>query len=1028
MLLTIEQRLQHLEARLKEIALWLVREHAELSEWSFDGSPLTRGASWPTLEGVRTMTHPLCRLPDGWPLEEARLDLALGGEGLLRIRYEDGRDERYGLDPFHHLFKLSGHAFQLEVEAVARLPLGVPNRSARLERARLVWIDEALVVFERRLTLVAETLRAAGAADVVEPLLAIAEEAIIGLEWPSRTEPYVSRTAPAEFMQQIWKLPEGIEEHPPGLDDAARASIHSAAERLDRDIASLRELHPPRGAVHLSGHAHLDLAWLWPLEETRRKARRTFHTVTQLLERYPELTFNQSSAQFYAFIEEDDPELFDVIRRRVDEGRWEALGGMWVEPDLNMPCGESIARQLLYGQRYFRFAFGRTSSVCWLPDCFGFTPGLPQLLSLAGINSFFTHKMNWSESNPFPYDLFWWEGLDGTKVLAHGFNNPDMGYNGRLGPLALTGTWRNFRGKQFHPETLLTIGYGDGAGGPTAEMLERHRELKSFPALPSAHFGRVDDYYEETRSELGDARLPEWSGELYLEFHRGTLTSQGRIKRLHRLAERNLVAAESVAALRALVGGPAPENLEGRWRILLRNEFHDILPGSSVLEVNKTAEKELLEVSNDAAERLDAQLHALVHEKVAGGDEDGVLVVNPDASIRPLRLELPPGVAGAQEVEGGGVVATKDSIAPLSIAVAVDLRAQTGLESGDDRLENELVRVGFGDDGTIASVFDKRAGREALAGRGNQLWAFVDKPRAWDAWDLDAAYALDGEEIVALESFEVIERGPHRAALRIVRSFRNSRITQDVRLWANSRRLDFKTTLEWNDRHFLLKCRWPLAVRARVASFETAFGIVQRPTHRNTSWDQAQFEVPAHRFADLSEPGYGVALLNDGRYGHHALNNELGLSLLRSPAYPDPLADEGRHDFTYALLPHEGGLIDGGVLAEAEDLNRPLPAIPVRAAGAATWQPVRLEGVALGLGALKRQEDAEGLVLRVYEPQGARGPLTVQLPEGWKVTAEVDLLEEPIGPPPDRMGPFQVRTLLLEQNPPSGRQTPPESI
>ena len=1021
MLLIIEQRIQHLEARLKELALWRVREHAELTRWSFDGSPLPQGASWPTLEGVHTLSHPFCRVPDQWPLEEVRLDLALGGEGLLRIRYEDGRDERCGLDPFHHLFKPSGRAFELEVEAVARLPLGVPNRSARIERARLLWLDEALEVFERRLTLVAETVRAVGAADVVEPLLAIAEEALIGLEWPSRTGPYVSRSAPAEFMQEIWELPEGIEEHPPGLDDDARASVRSAAGRLEASLASLRELHPPRGAVHMSGHAHLDLAWLWPVEETRRKARRTFHTVVRLLENYPELTFNQSSAQFYAFIEEDDPELLDAIRRRVDDGRWEPLGGMWVEPDLNMPCGESIARQLLYGQRYFRSTFGHTSPVCWLPDCFGFSPALPQLLSLAGIDSFFTHKMNWSESNPFPHDLYWWEGLDGSKVLAHGFNNPDMGYNGRLGPVALAGTWRNFRGKQFHPETLLTIGYGDGAGGPTAEMLERHRELRSFPELPSPHFGRVDDYYAEVRSGLGDTRLPEWSGELYLEFHRGTLTSQGRIKRLHRLAERNLLAAETIAALRALLGGPAPENLEDRWRMFLRNEFHDILPGSSVREVNETAEQELLEVANGAAERLDAQLHALARENVVGGENAGVLAANPDLSSRPLRLELPCGVAGAQEVEGGFVVAASESIAPLSIAVAVDLRPQAGLEASGDRLENELVRVSFGDDGTVASVIDKGAGREALAGRGNQLWAFVDKPRAWDAWDLDAAYALDGEEITALQSFEIIERGPHRAALRIVRAFRNSRITQDVRLWANSSRLDFKTTLEWNDRHFLLKCRWPLAVRARVASFETAFGIIQRPTHRNTSWDQAQFEVPGHRFSDLSEPGYGVALLNNGRYGHNALNNELGLSLLRSPAYPDPLADEGTHDFTYALFPHEGGLVDGGVLAEAEDLNRPLPAVPVEAAEAAKWQPVRLEGVALGLGALKCREDGDGLVLRVYEPQGARGPLTVRLPELWQVTAEVDLLEEPIGPVPDGMGPFQVRTLLLEPKPPSGR-------
>jgi alpha-mannosidase len=325
-------------------------------------------------------------------------------------------------------------------------------------------------------------------------------------------------------------------------------------------------------------------------------------------------------------------------------------------------------------------------------------------------------------------------------------------------------------------------------------------------------------------------------------------------------------------------------------------------------------------------------------------------------------------------------------------------------------LENDQVRVQVGEDGTLASVFDKRLGRELLDGRGNQLWAYVDKPREWDAWELDADYADEGEEIVAT-SVEVVEAGPHRAALRVTRAFRASRIVQDVHLWAGSARIDFATRLDWHDRRWLLKARFPLAVRASHATFETAFGVVERPTHRNTSWDQARFEVAGHRFADLSEPGGGVALLNDGRYGHHALCNELGLSLLRSPVWPDPLADEGEQELTYALLPHAGSWLEGGVLMEAEDLNRPLFARRVRGAG--SLRPLRIGGLPAGLGALKPLEDGGGLLLRLYEPQGARGAVTVAPPDGWTLDRALDLLEHDAGAPDLWLDPFAVRAWRL---------------
>ena len=329
-------------------------------------------------------------------------------------------------------------------------------------------------------------------------------------------------------------------------------------------------------------------------------------------------------------------------------------------------------------------------------------------------------------------------------------------------------------------------------------------------------------------------------------------------------------------------------------------------------------------------------------------------------------------------------------------------------------LENDLVRVELADDGTLAGVLDKRLGRDVLDGRGNQLWAYVDKPRNWDAWDLEAGYADDGAEIAA-DRIEVVETGPHRAAIRVHRSFRDSRIVQDVRLWAGSARIDFATRLDWHDRRFLLKARFPLAVRSPRATFETAFGVVERPTHHNTSWDSARYEVAGHRFADLSEPGCGVALLNDGRYGHHAVGSELGLSLLRSPVWPDPLADEGEQEVVYALLPHAGSWHEGGVLAEAQDLNRPLPALAVGHGAGASLRPLRLGGLPVGLGALKPLEDGGGLVLRAYEPRGGRGRVALDLPDGWRADARLDLLERETGAPDLGLGPFSVGSWRLRR-------------
>jgi alpha-mannosidase len=857
--LSLDQRVRRLLKRLAELELWEKRAVIPLDAWTFNGAPLAPGSPWPSREGVASFAHPPVESPADWPLEETRLQLDLGGEALIAIE-SGGRTRRYGLNPYHKSFPLYGHQFTVSAEAVARSPFGVPNRDARLARAELVLIEPGLIRLTMALRQVVELAQTLGGYavngpgqppwlayrphpdhsaphEVVDAALGVAEAAFRALHWPTATHAYVSRIAAGDEARTIWELPKGLSPNPPGLDDTQRNSVHRAAEILRDGLAALKERYPQVGAIAVTGHAHIDLAWLWPLDETRLKARRTFHTAVDLMNRYPDFRFNQSTAQLYAFVEEDDPELFAAIKEKVANGQWEIIGGTWVEPDTNMPTAESFCRQLLYGTAYFDKAFGKRSRVHWLPDCFGFSPALPQILRLAGIDSFLTIKVTWSEADPFPHDLFWWEGLDGSRVLSHTFNNPVGGYNGDLGVRAATETWRNFRGKHVNPESLLSIGWGDGGGGTTEEMLERAKLLADFPVVPSLRQVGVAEWFGDLHRRAADGlELPVWVGEIYLEFHRGTLTTQGRTKFLHRRAERGLIAAEVLSSMATMLGAPAAPSLEEHWRALLRNQFHDIIPGSSIREVYEVAESELAGVVGAAREVISNKLDAIAAKVVSPGSRPGVLVVNPDLSPRPLRIEVAGPLPNGQPVLGGSVLSDTRPVQGLSAAVIVEGSDATGLSVGPRHIENRFLRVEIASDGTLGSVYDKRAGRECLDGRGNQIWAYVDKPRDFDAWDIEEDYPALGEEIVAEGAVEVVEQGPHRASLRVTRRFRNSTIIQFVRLWANSARLEFRTEIDWHERRILLKARFPLAIRADHATFECAAGVIRRPTHRNTSW------------------------------------------------------------------------------------------------------------------------------------------------------------------------------------------------
>ncbi len=500
-----------------------------------------------------------------------------------------------------------------------------------------------------------------------------------------------------------------------------------------------------------------------------------------------------------------------------------------------------------------------------------------------------------------------------------------------------------------------------------------------------------------------------WLGEIYLELHRATLTSQSGVKRMHRQAERALITAETLAGLAHLIGGTAPESLEPLWRVVLKNEFHDILPGSSIREVYQDAEAELGGVISKGKDLQAAAMAAIAGGLAKGPVEDALVVVNPSLSTRRLSVTLPDGSA----------LATADSVAPLGIAVfdKAALTPAAGLSVSKTHIENAVLKATIAADGTISSLVHKPTGRESLSGRGNQLWAYpVDKPRNWDAWDVDADYAVRGDEVTGVESVEVAELGAHRVAIRIVRKFRASTITQTLSLTANSPRLDIETELDWHDRRVFLRSLTPVNARSATATFECAYGVVKRPTHTNTSWDQAMFEAAAHRFIDLSETGFGVALLNNAKYGHSVRGNVMGISLLRSPVYPDPLADEGKQSFTYALMPHAGDWFDGRVREEAEDLNQPLLVSAASGLAAGVVTPLSVAGIDAAFSGLKPAEDGSGLVLRIYEPAGRRGAFAVKLPDGWSAPEAVNLMEEKQSRTVrEDLGPFEVRSWRLRR-------------
>lgn len=716
------------------------------------------------------------------------------------------------------------------------------------------------------------------------------------------------------------------------------------------------------------GNAHIDSAWLWPVRETVRKVARTFSNVLALMEQDPDFTFVASSAQQFEWLKASQPELFERVRAQVAAGRFIPVGGMWVESDTNMPGGEALARQFIAGKRFFMEEFGVEPVEAWLPDSFGYSAALPQIVSAAGSKWFLTQKISWNETNTMPHHTFWWEGIDGTRVFTH-FPPVDT-YASEVSAQELARAERQYAEKGVGTSSLLPFGWGDGGGGPTREMLAAVTRTGDLEGSPRTHHATPTQFFSEAHAEYPDA--PVWSGELYLELHRGTLTSQAKTKRGNRRSEHLLREAELWATAAAVLRGTAYpyDALEAAWKTVLLQQFHDILPGSSIAWVHKEAEANYARVEAD----LQAVTMNALAELAGQGDEE--LVFNSGPFVR-------------NGVEGISGAVRRPS--PAATAPSV---------SGDNFvLADASTRVTIDGRGLIVSLFDLDAGRELIPHDqpGNLLQLFRDIPNQWDAWDIDESYKRDLQNLTDVDSIAITDDG---GGVRIERSFGSSAVSQELRLNADTGALDIAVSVDWHETQKLLKLAFPLDVHAERAASEIQFGHLFRPTHSNTSWDAARFETVAHRWVHVGEPGYGVAIANDASYGYDirrvgedgsATSTVVRASLLRAPLFPDPESDQGTHEFAFSVKV-------GAEIADAIDEGYRLNVSERTVRGAAEVPALfACSNNAIVIETIKLAEDRSGdVVIRLYESRGSRSRANITPGFGWTSVTQTDLLERTV--------------------------------
>ncbi len=724
--------------------------------------------------------------------------------------------------------------------------------------------------------------------------------------------------------------------------------------------------------VSCIGHTHIDVAWKWTIAQTEEKAQRSFATMLNLINQYDDFIFMSSQPQLYKYVKENEPELYEKIKQRIKEGRWEAEGAMWLEADCNLCSGESLIRQILFGKKFFMDEFGIDSKILWLPDVFGYSAALPQILKKSGVDKFVTSKISWNDTNHLPYDVFMWEGLDGSEIFttfltACDYENTKYRkrklstYNAIINPAHVFGTRNIFQQKEYTNCNLLTFGYGDGGGGTTREMIENHRRLKyGLPGFPKTVIEKASDALDRIEKDFIKAsqelkKIPKWCGELYLEFHRGTYTSMAKNKKNNRKSEFLFQTAEQLSSATSILCNALypQDKINNSWETILLNQFHDIIPGSSIEEVYKDSDIQYAEVKKSGTEITENALNALSK----GIRTSGKYVYNPNSFT----------VSGT--VSAGGKTLWVTDVPAMGWKLAKYSEDNT-ITVTNKELENNFYRLTLNDDGNITAVYDKRFERNVTKPGfiANEIEVFEDIPYSYDNWEISPYYKQKKLDMPKATSVECINDGT-RAGWRIKRNFLSSVIIQEIYVYEFSPRIDFETYLDWKESHILIKAAFPLDVHSDKATYETQFGYLERPAHENSPYDSAKFEVCAHKYADISEDDYGVAILNDCKYGYNTERNTLKLTLLKCGTDPNPNADKEEHRFTYSLLPHGGRHTTGRVVQESYILNRPLIVFEAEGSGnlPTEYSLVSCDKENIIAETFKLAENKDGYILRAYD-------------------------------------------------------------
>lgn len=847
-------------------------------------------------------------------------------------------------------------------------------------------------------------------------------------------------------------------------------SLSEAKRILEEGLYS--KINKDAPVVSAIGHTHIDIAWLWTVSQTREKALRSFSTVLSLMEKYPDYKFMSSQPILYQFVKEQNSEMYEKIRQRVKEGRWEVDGAMWLEADCNLPCGESLVRQILKGHRFIKDEFGLESRSLWLPDVFGYSAALPQILKKTGIPYFMTTKISWNQYNQLPNDMFRWRGLDGSEVFTYmptacdydrgmGLNisfsdtRNTTTYTGIINPNMLLGTHKRFQNLDLTENTLMLYGFGDGGGGPTAEMLETAERLKyGLPGIPRIKLegerGFFDRIYEKVREK---EELPSWDGELYFEYHRGTLTSMAKNKRNNRKAE---ILYEQLETLYALGDGlsaelPYPKAvIEAGWDKILLNQFHDIIPGTCIEEVYETTDREYEEILKAGKKEADKITTAIAKRISEEDAEDTVVVINTTGYRRSDLVVIPKtekSISAVRNAKGEllsvqeaseGTVFFAEDIPSVGYAKYYPVygeakKKKTENHSWDGTYENRFYKVIFNEKMQIISLVEKTEEREYIKEgmAGNFLCTYEDRPMNWDNWDIDEYYKRKAYEADWISEPIVREMGELETIIEYSMGFGDSTVTQRVCFYRNIPRIDFRTTADWNTHHVLLRVNFPVDVNARNAAFEIQYGNVERETTCNQSWDSAKFEVCAHKWADISEYNGGISLLNDCKYGYSAKNGNLSMTLIKSGSYPNKNADIGFHEFTYSIYPHSGRWQEAQTIEMAYNLNVPMFVNVQKndsqegrgsAGHKIPHSLISCENRACFLETVKKSEDGKDWIVRMYENRNSRINTRVHIGIPVKAVEECDLLERKTGELIVDNGvfkasfkPFEIKTFRLIQ-------------